>query len=283
MGRYSVRRRKSTHNKKTTNNLKSKAKEKNVGKKAIYHPMINYEYAKVGAVDEDMRTNRKTAMKFSFWNNANRNEANHKFDCFLKCRRCIHVQTNGVQCKRNVCMGRPYCWQHMKDIRIAKSKIPQAGNGIFAKLSKEKRQMQEHHDIVFSKGDIIGHYIGELLDARKLDERYGESTAPYALHLSNDMYVDCACDRSIVALANHAMDSKSKNAELEFYMNPQNGLASGVLRASKNIKDGDEILTDYIESNSENHNTELAYKLDDNTFHETKPRRVGKNQVGKLP
>lgn len=115
-----------------------------------------------------------------------------KFTCDLKCMQCSHISASKKQCKRRVCSILPYCWQHLQmdvGLKVAKSRIPVAGKGLFAMK-------------LFKKGDIIAKYNGELVSEAVLDKRYGDFTAPYGMQIGNK-FVDSACQRYVAAYANH--------------------------------------------------------------------------------
>lgn len=64
------------------------------------------------------------------------------FSSKLKCERCTGKKKNGDQCLKSVCIGLPYCYQHLKlmKLRIGTSKIRNAGKGLFAYLPSKKKQ-----------------------------------------------------------------------------------------------------------------------------------------------
>jgi hypothetical protein len=89
---------------------------------------------------------------------------------------------------------------------------------------------------VFKKGEKIVKYTGEKISEKKLEDRYGDFTAPYALQIGiNGPIVDAALDRGIASLSNHKPLSRA-NAELS---------ESGFIKAKKPILDGAEIYVTY--------------------------------------
>lgn len=181
---------------------------------------------------------------------------NLHFHHLMETEQCVGHNKNGSRCKRKVTIGTPYCYQHLlneKHLKIKKSNIPNAGMGLFA-LDKSKPE----DAIIFRKGDKIIDYVGEIVDMKTLDERYGEeNTAPYTVAISKkkDEYDDAALIRGVASLSNQG-NKKSQN-NTKFGLNVREGKV--ILKAWKNIRNGDEILTDYGGE----------YTLDKNTDHKT--------------
>lgn len=220
-------------------------------------------------VDVDVNPNRKSGEKFTYWSKEGddylfREEAS----CFLKCRRCFFVNPRSkLQCKKNVCIGRPYCWQHLLQemrLRVRRSTLvvdgKSVGNGLFAEASASELPTLATNNqgvaIVFRKGDSIAPYHGIQRTKQQTQLLYGNTTAPYAIHLNKDTDIDAACDRGIASLANHKPMSQC-NAELK------SGGGKVSLKAKKNIRQGEEIFANYGN----------AYNFGDND-HETKRRKI---------
>ena len=150
-----------------------------------------------------------------------------QFRCPLQCAQCTAITSKGTRCKRKVCIGKPECSLHRKDLQIKKSTIPNAGKGLFAKRD-------------FKKNEVIGKYTGERVTAKQLQDRCGYSTAPYGLQVGNRIF-DSACDRGIMSLANAKREMANANAKIV-----NKGTDSGAnVRATKSIKKGDEIYVHY--------------------------------------
>lgn len=67
-----------------------------------------------------------------------------------KCGRCVAMINKKRQCSRTTCITGPYCWQHTAKIEgviVDKSRIPNAGNGLFALRN-------------FAKGEFVSCYGG---------------------------------------------------------------------------------------------------------------------------
>jgi hypothetical protein len=142
-----------------------------------------------------------------------------------------------------VCIGTPLCWQHLlsqMNLRI-KPSVNGPGKGLFAMMPRQNDDGPRR--LVFKQNDYICDYGGEKITKRELDARYGNYTAPYALFVrqrkgKGGHYVNAACMRGVGAMANHANAARA-NARLA----PMG--ASGALKATKPIYEGDEILVDY--------------------------------------
>ena len=174
-------------------------------------------------------------MKFKFFVN---NEI--AFECPINSVRCSAHNSNGARCKRRVCIGSPYCFGHLPmylHLKIMPSTIPHGGKGLFA-FDKTK----ENNEIVFKKGTVICEYGGEFITYDELDDRYGDYTGPYAMHLSNQTVQDCTCKRDVGSIANTANVKKNNNAE--FYVSTA-PIRQVKLRAKRNILNKQEILIDY--------------------------------------
>ena len=144
----------------------------------------------------------------------------------------------GIRCKRKCVIGSPFCNVHLKydhDLQIKKSLIPNAGKGLFAIDPHDKNG----HEVIFKKGDTIANYNGEIIDRNELINRYGdgEETAPYAIQISQNRFEDASIIRGIGSLANTKANHNNSTISLS------RGFAR--LKATKNIRNGDEIYLSY--------------------------------------
>jgi SET domain len=160
----------------------------------------------------------------------------HKMRC-----QCINA-SNGLQCSRTTTIGCGYCWSHMrtqKHLKIAPSKIPNAGLGLFAYNPKKGP-----NEIIFKSNTKITDYDGEVVTKETLDQRYGgdDFTAPYGIEVSaaNNVYEDGAVRRGIGSMANHASKRKV-NARLSTNRNH----TRATVKATKHIRNNEEILVNY--------------------------------------
>ena len=109
--------------------------------------------------------------------------------------------------------------------------------------------------ILFRKGQIIIDYKGEQLNTSQLTRRYGNFTAPYAFQVKHNTIIDAACNRGVGSTANTSRGTAFKpNAKLYSH----NG--NGYIKATSNIRNGDEIFVPYGAS----------YKLNDGSVYSTK-------------
>ena len=171
------------------------------------------------------------------------------FQCNLISERCLCINKNGLRCKNQTVIGLGCCRVHLSSqyhLKIKPSNIPNGGLGLFA--------FGKGDAIIFKKDQNIIEYAGEKLTEAQVNERYGEQhTAPYCAKIKNDTYVDCACERRVGSLANSSVGHN--NARLS--ANTRNSTLS--VKATKNIKNGQEILLSYG----------TAYKMNDGSKHKT--------------
>lgn len=141
------------------------------------------------------------------------NDAGVSFRRELLISACAHKQ-----CTRNVLIGAPYCERHLSralNLRIDTSTIRGAGLGVFAVSSAQDAQDENSEQPVFCPGDTVCTYVGEVMRMEELTERYGETTAPYAISIDDTWAIDAACYRGVGALINHAIAT----ANTEFVTN----------------------------------------------------------------
>ena len=168
-----------------------------------------------------------------------------RFQCKLKSHRCVETNNKGQRCRKNSVIGIPVCWIHLlskKHLRIKNTtSIPQPkGKGLFA-LDRKKGE----NDVIFKKGETIFAYEGEYIDKATLDERYGDFTAPYAVMVKKNRYIDSACERGVASLINHANNKKNVNAKFAVTRG-KDKKASGIkVVAIKDINNDKEIFLDY--------------------------------------
>jgi hypothetical protein len=116
---------------------------------------------------------------------------------------------------------------------IRQSQIEGAGLGLFAII-----------DMV--KGHSVVDYDGDILTEAELISRYGDATAPYALCVSGDCFIDCALRRGIGAYINASRQKdnvKTRPANVRFVVHMGRKTARFV--AIRRIRAGQEILVAY--------------------------------------
>jgi SET domain-containing protein len=149
----------------------------------------------------------------------------------------------------------------LKKLRIKDSTIANAGKGLFAKESLRSANMGgRRRQPLYKANDLIVEYSGEPIPYEQVQERYGTYTAPYATKVRGALCEDAACQRGVGAMINHSGNSRKVNARLA-YSNSNNN-PKGVVRALKNIYDGDELFVNYGNQ----------YRFNEQTTHRTKKR-----------
>lgn len=196
-------------------------------------------------VERELEIQKK--WRFFYDNHGNRS-------CQLQSMRCKYIlPSSGDRCKRKTTLTLPYCWQHLRrvaNIRIGRTSLTdEAGQrykflGLFA-----CDPSLEDNELVFDKDDNIIIYFGEIMDKKDLDQIYpGDSLAPYAFKMNEDLWIDAACIRGVAALANTASivnpDADENNASIKI-IHPD---LYPVIQAEKPILNGEEIFTDYGEN-----------------------------------
>lgn len=189
----------------------------------------------------NFNTHPNTRWKFDYNNNT--------WSCPLQTMRCAHEIKTNIRCKRNTTYTTVYCWQHLKS--VAKLRIGTTT------MQDSKRQKLDftglfvcdmkkfQNTIIFKTGDIITSYIGEIISNAELQNRYpGKETAPYTLQISKTRFLDSACIRSVGSLANACLPT-NKNCKLNAKLVIGSHGNYPHLKASKNIRNGDEIFISY--------------------------------------
>lgn len=154
--------------------------------------------------------------------------------CELKSTRCAYTKQDGERCWNQVVIGGPLCAQHNRmvyGLRIAKSTIPGAGEGVFATRP-------------IRAGATICPYFGETISKACFIKRYKrQPVAPYSLHR-----IDSACDRSLGSMANALFKAngkcRSESAHNATFV-ASHGAKTMVLVATKDIREGEEIFVYY--------------------------------------
>jgi hypothetical protein len=176
--------------------------------------------------------------KARFWVKDKETGAN--FTCKLRSLKCCGKSAKGTPCRRNVAKGLFLCYQHTRSLlglRVDQSKLNPRMQGLFVCSNNHGAD-----DIVFRRGDEICPYFGEIINKKTLSERYpGDTTAPYALQISANKFIDSACLQSIGAKANTASSGFRNNARFSSHHN----LPYARIVATGNIRNGDEILVSY--------------------------------------
>lgn len=166
---------------------------------------------------------------------------------------CSFFKKNGERCKRRCVIPFEYCASHIQpafNVSIRPSTIPEAGKGLFADNGTDD------NSIVFKKNDVILQYFGEFLTRQELNDRYRDGTAPYAISLNNNKFVDSALLRSTSSIAN----TKRNNNNSSFSIS--NSTNSIKIKATKNIRNKQEIFVSYgNQYNFPNEDPKYDYKV----------------------
>ena len=144
--------------------------------------------------------------QFKFYEEAG--DAEPRFTCTLKGRRCTSKKADGTRCGNQTVFGVPVCWRHLlkeNSLRIGDSRIEGAGKGLFcSKTSKIPENVQRSREnVVFRAQDKLVEYIGDKIDQSEVARRYANRTAPYGLEPRSGELIDGACLRGIGAFVNH--------------------------------------------------------------------------------
>lgn len=171
-------------------------------------------------------------------------EGTERFRCQLACVQCLAHKANGGPCTRRVCMGTPVCWQHLRTIKdannglkIQPSQVAGAGKGLFA------WSRAGGDTIVFRPNETIVPYDGELITREVQTTRYGGETGPYVLEGASQFIFDGACARGVGSFANGSRGQTKANARVS--KSHAGGVQRMVMKASKNIRHGQEIIAAY--------------------------------------
>lgn len=142
---------------------------------------------------------------------------------------CAAHTKSGNQCKRNTIKYSKYCFQHAKAIeglQIQPSKIPEAGNGLFA-----ARDLPTNYKIDYAR-DI------DKLSREEIEQRYpGDTLGQYVLCENQE----CWDARSTQAGLARYINSRQRrpNCKLIVYK------GKSYVRTTRKIKKGEELLAYY--------------------------------------
>lgn len=148
-------------------------------------------------------------------------------------KRCAYVGKNG-RCAINTSITHPLCARHTKSemgLSVRKSNVPNAGLGLFAERT-------------FKKDEQIARYGGEILTTAQYDKRYNaDAMGAYGVQLDDNRVIDAR--KTTAGVARYACDyhGSHKKPNAEYVADDEAGEVWIV--ATRAIKKGDEILTDY--------------------------------------
>ena len=198
----------------------------------------------------------KTVLQWELRRNNVNSNGGVQFICNIQCKQCAYKNPRTKErCNRTVCIGLPYCWQHMRkklNLRYTDSVIIPGIKGLFAWDSTTNG---EGSRVIFNAGQTVVQYKGQRLSHKRMNKRYDyksedkkqfDPTAPYAIgFILNNKQVsnDAASKRTVGALAND-MYGTSYEANVEFVTDDD---GKTELVAIYDIKTGDEITVSYGE------------------------------------
>jgi hypothetical protein len=201
-------------------------------------------------------------------------------DFKLESRRCEYKNPiTKKRCGRMTKKQLPNCWQHsMLHDKLIIKPTPGKGLGLFVcDLSKDD------HDVVFKKGSYVAMYArdkypaigfktvhGDFFTEKEINNKYGCLTAPYVVGIYDDQLVDTVETRSVASYANHSPRDKANTTSYW-----DNGTLW--LRATKDIRNGDEITWDYNESDTPLKPTD-RYRFKEPSFFEAKYYHTGRSE-----
>jgi hypothetical protein len=171
-----------------------------------------------------------------------------EFRCYLESAQCrANTITQRARCQNNAVVGLPYCYHHAKihlNLVIKPStNMNRDGKGVYAH-SVEPRAQRE---VVFREGDVICHFYGQIRTRDDMNRRYGDVeqlTAPYAIQITQNRFIDAACKRSMASMINHAPPSRA-NVRFKLQRGPHGRVTQIAIVALRNILHGTELLIDY--------------------------------------
>ena len=161
-----------------------------------------------------------------------------QFEGQLLTSRCSAITKSGTRCKRYCIIGYEMCHSHLgseKFLKIKDSTIPQAEKGLFA-FDRKKGP----NETIFKKDQVITQYNGETITQAEKQNRYGNKTAPYAVQVGRRI-IDSALQRGVGSLAN----TRPAHNNATFSVSTRNNIPSAKLKATKPIKNNQEIFLSY--------------------------------------
>ncbi len=168
-----------------------------------------------------------------------------QFKCPVKCGRCEYYFNTRRRCKRRVCIGYPYCFQHLPKVMKLKTKESKVLKDLG--LPNNKGIYASGKNIVFKAGDKIADYNAEKINMKELEKRYDygehDNTGPYVISNEKGEIFDAACTRIPGSLLNDPKGS-NKEANAEFQDDVTNNDLP-IITALRDIKHDEEILVSY--------------------------------------
>ena len=150
-----------------------------------------------------------------------------------ECVQCAAATKTGARCKNITCLYGEFCSVHTKqlfDLAIKPSNIKEAGKGLYTLIA-------------IKKGTNIAKYTGKMMS----DEEFEANPSPYGLEVKKNRLIDARSTQT--GLARYANScrkgDKCKGNNSKFSISHRTNPPTVWLKATKNIKAGDEVFVPY--------------------------------------
>lgn len=158
-----------------------------------------------------------------------------KSETVYECARCSGKTQDDHRCKKHTCKIPKLCWQHLakeKNLKVKKSTIPNAGQGLFALKT-------------FPKDTSLGEYKGKVMSREEFDKKYGDDGGQYGADLGPNKVVDAASTQSTVLRYVNGSDNPKKKlpSNTKFKVKGKNKAVE--MRTTKKVEKGQEFLVPY--------------------------------------
>lgn len=197
------------------------------------------------------------------------------FKCTLTCTQCVQMKPNGERCKLRTCIGTPLCWIHLlyeQNLRILPtSDLGPKEKGLFAMNPKT-----DDDEIIFRRGDSIIDYFAQPVNREVLNKRYAEFTAPYAFE-----HWDAACLRGIGSIVNSPRSSIGQRSNARFVAGRKKTSPIRI-EATRNIRNGDEIVAAYGSSYRFNEQVSVSTKVKSSRAKNRAPEVITQQELNTL-
>jgi hypothetical protein len=151
----------------------------------------------------------------------------------VECVRCTFLCASGLQCKRNSCVRKDYCWQHLRSklgVDVRPSTLSGAGMGLFAYKN-------------FPRNSKVASYSGTIVPASDAKD------SQYAVAWTRGKVVDAKSTQNSVGRYSNTcrgpdkIGKKCKGNNVKLARDFARKSIS--LNATKKIRKGEEIFTAY--------------------------------------
>ena len=202
--------------------------------------------------------------KWTYKPQGRRKRITKRFHAKMHCAKCkakTGANQRGPNCKRDVCVGLPYCTQHLPT-RMFLKKIK---NGLKAfhpqlekvqKLSKKPVAELKNGGVIFKRGEQICRLDGEPLSFNAMQHRYGAYSgrirdSPYAYKFPEEsgtehraIYEDAGLKRGLAALMKQHRTNFNAKLVARYYAKRK--YPYHMVEATEDIKHNDEIVIEEV-------------------------------------